>query len=162
MAKSSPTPGPWIVAGAIVLVGVVVVIALAVLLGDGGSGEPQASPSVSSSPSSDKEHKRDRKSPRPERSESPAPSPSPSPSPTSTVDPSVAVRSTILRAARKNRPGEVKHVGNVEFYKSNDDCPEKQAAQASVRYKGDPKFAIWIVCKQGDGWVVKHGPIYGE
>lgn len=144
------------------LVGVVIVIALVVLLGGGDSGEPQASPSVASSPSPEKERKHERKSPRPEQSEGPAPSPSPSPSPTPTVDPAVAIRSTILRAARQDRPGEVKHVGSVDYYKSNDECPEKQAAEANVRYKSDPKFAIWIVCKSGDGWVVKHGPIYGD
>ncbi len=162
MAKSSPNRGPLIIAGAIVLVGVLVVVALAVLLGGGDSGEPQASPSASS-PSPEKERKHERKSPKPPRpSESPAPSPSASPSPTPTVDPSIAIRSTILRAARQDRPGEVKHVGSVDYYRSNDECPEKQAAEANVRYKTDPKFAIWIVCKSGDGWVIKHGPVYGD
>ena len=153
--RSSGAP---IIAGAIVLVGLIVVIVLVLLFRDDTpepGPSPSPSPSLSESPSPSA-------SPSPSGTRSPKPSPSPSPSPSPTVDNATLVRQAIQDAAEADRPGEVKHVGNVEFFKDSA-CATRDAAQASVRYTSPEKAAIFFTCQHANGrWKVTQGPIYGE
>lgn len=153
-----PSRGPWIIAGSIVVVGLIVVIALVLLFRD-SSPEPEASPSPSVtetvSPSA---------SPTPTRTRPPKPSvtPTPQPSPSPTVDNATLVREATQDAADADRPGEVKHVGNVAFMK-NSSCATRNGASASVRYTSPIKQATFFLCQKSNGaWKVTQGPLYGE
>lgn len=155
--------GPWIVAGAVIVAGIIVAIALVIVL-SGGSGpepSPSGSPTQTQSPSQSPSASPS-KSPRPKPTRSPKPSPSPSPSPV--VNNALLVRQSVERAANKDRPGQVKHVGNVEFYRNRQGCSTGDSASANVRYtEADPqKAAVWISCRRGSRWIVTQGPIYGE
>jgi len=153
--------GPWIIVAAIVLVGILIVFALILLLRPSGEGGGGTSPAVTpaspspadSSPSPEKKHTR---SPKP-----PKPSPSPAPSPPPAVDNTLLVREAAQKAAESDRPGEVKHVGNVEFFK-DPGCSTREGASANVRYETSPKLGVWLLCKQGSKWKINQGPIYGE
>ena len=156
-APPSPSRGPWIIAGAIVVVGLVIVIVMVLLFRDSGTSEPVVSVTPTESPSP---------SPTPTRTRSPKPSvtptESPTPAPSPSVDNSTLVREATQDAAEADRPGEVKHVGNVDFYK-NTACATRQGAQANVRYTTPQKVAIFILCQKSNGnWKVTQGPIYGE
>ncbi|MEX1045817.1 MAG: hypothetical protein WD757_04990 [Actinomycetota bacterium] len=153
--------GPWIVAGAVVVAGIIVAIALVIVL-SGGSGpepSPSGSPTQTQSPSTSPSPS---KSPRPKPTKSPRPSPSPSPSPV--VNNALLVRQSVERAANNDRPGQVKHVGHVDFYRNRQGCSSGDSASANVRYtEADPqKTAVWISCRSGSRWIVTQGPIYGE
>jgi hypothetical protein len=152
----APDRGPWIIAGAIVLVGLLVVIALVLLLRDDDGGEVQGTPSPSPA------EETPTPSPTRTRTRTPSPSPSPQPSPTPTADDATLIRVAVQRAAERDRPGEVTHVGNVQFYR-NPACATREGGQANVRYTVPPKVAIFIVCESSNGrWKVTQGPIYGE
>lgn len=155
--------GPWIIAGAIVLAGLIVVIAL-VMMNSGGSSTPSPTPVASSSapapePTATKTHTR---SPRPSPSVTQSPSPSPTASPSPAIDPAVEVRQVVQDAAEADRPSDVRHVGNVQFYKDSA-CATREGGSANVRYNSAPKAGIFIVCKNTHGrWKVTQGPLYGE
>lgn len=160
MAKSS-NRGPWIIAGAIVLAALLIVITLLLLDDD---GEEASSPSATASEQPSPRHSR---SPRPSRppgpSASPTATPSPSASPSPEVDPTEQVRQVVARQAERDRPGQVKHVGKVEFYADRAGCPQSgQASSTLVRFTEQPKFGIYIFCKAKVHWKYADGPIYGE
>ncbi len=72
------------------------------------------------------------------------------------------VRNAVEDAANADRPGEVKHIGNVNFFKDSG-CATREGASVSVRYTSPVKQATWFLCKKGNGaWKVTQGPIYGE
>jgi hypothetical protein len=79
------------------------------------------------------------------------------------ADNPLLVRNAVERAANKDRPGEVKHVGNVRFLRGHG-CASGEAASANVRYttKDPSKIALWFACLKGNHWVVSQGPLYGE
>ena len=158
---ASSNRGPWIVAGAIVLVGIIVVIVLVLLLkpsGSGSSASPSPSvPSISPTPVP---------TPTATHTRKPKPSPtttSPTPTPTSSPTPNqeALLRAAVDKKANKDRPNEVKHVGNVSLFRTSE-CPSKQAGQANVRYTQPEKVGVYIFCLDGSKWVYLHGPIYGE
>lgn len=166
MAQSGSNRNTWIIAGSIVLAGLLVMIGILVVAGgnDDGidSGQPGDSPSVVGSPSPTETPKPARsRSPRPTPTEGPPPSPSPSASPT--VDAVVVLRTQTQKQAERDRPGEVKHIGQVDFYSDPDGCPQSgEAAAVYVRYTGQPKFAIYMWCRGRAHWKYHDGPIYGE
>lgn len=163
MPQTGSNKGPWIVAGAIVLAGLLVIIALVVLLGGNGS-KPQASPSQSPTVTRSKSP-HPHKSPKPSvsPSESPSQSPSESVSPSPTVDDTALVRAAVGKQADRDRPGELKHIGQVEFFTDKVGCAQTgQAASTFVRFTAQPKAAIYIFCKARAHWKYSDGPIYGE
>lgn len=165
MAQQRSSSGPWIIAGSIVLVGLLAIIASILLLkGTNGTGSPSPSPSIKHSPS--RTHTpRPPRSPRPSKSPSPSPSPSPAPSvsPSPTVDNSALVRSAVTKQAGLDRPGELSHVGQPDFYTDPGGCPQTgQAASTTVRFANPPKVGIYIFCKARAHWQYADGPIYGQ
>lgn len=163
MPQSGSNKGPWIVAGAIVLAGLLVIIALVILLG-GNDSNPKASPSQSPTMASSKSP-RPHRSPKPSGSpsESPSPSPSESASPSPTTDDTALIRVAVEKQANRDRPGELKHIGQVEYYTDKVGCAQTgQAASTFVRFSVQPKAAIYIFCKGRAHWTYSDGPIYGE
>lgn len=154
----------WIIGGSIVLAGLLVTITLILLSGGNDEGaEPSGSPSIgqpSDEPTPTKSP-RPQKSPRP--SQSPSPSESPSPSPSPEVNEDLVIRQAVQKQADRDRPGDVKHVGTVDFYKDDVGCPQSgQASSIMVRYTTQPKVSIYIYCKAKVRWKYMDGPIYGE
>ena len=161
--RSGNSTNTWIIAGSIVLAGLLIMIAILVV--SGGDDEPKAGSSPSIDQPTDEPTgtptPRKSRSPRPKPSPTPTPSPSPSPSPT--VDPAVALRALTQKQADRDRPGEVKHVGQVELFKDSTGCPQTgQAASVYVRFSTQPKFGIYIWCEARVRWKYHDGPIYGE
>jgi len=150
----------WIVGGSIVLAGLLVSLTLVLLA---GGGDDASAPS--SSPSTEQPSQSPSRSPKPHRSPQPSPSPStsPSPSPSPQVDETQLIRATVEKQAARDRPGEVQHVGKVDFYTDNVGCPPTgQASSTMVRFTTDPKVAIYIFCRGNVRWKYMDGPIYGE
>ena len=78
------------------------------------------------------------------------------------MDNATLVREATQDAAEADRPGEVKHVGNVSFNKDSA-CATREGAAASVRYTTPVKQATFFLCQKSNGkWKVTQGPIYGE
>lgn len=152
----------WIIGGAIVLAGLLISITLILLAGgnDDNAG-PSASPSV------DQPSKAPTRSPRPRKtpgaSTTPSPSATRSPSPSPQADPTIVVRAAVEKQATRDRPGEVKHVGTVDFYTDKVGCPQSgQASSTMVRFTTQPQVAIYIFCNAKVRWKYMDGPIYGE
>jgi len=79
------------------------------------------------------------------------------------VDDATLVRLAASKQAGLDRPGEVTHVGQVEFYSDNAGCPQTgEASSILVRYENPPKVGIYIFCKARAHWQYADGPIYGE
>lgn len=141
------------------LVGIIIVLVLVLVLkSNGGDSTASPSPTVQTSapttaPTPTATHTRKPK-PSPTTT-SPTPPPSPQPSQAE------ALRAAVEKKANKDRPNEVKHVGNAQFYRSSD-CPSKQAGQANVRFTVAEKAGFYIFCLDGSKWVYSQGPTYGE
>jgi len=79
------------------------------------------------------------------------------------VDDATLVRVAASKQAGLDRPGEVTHVGQVEFYSDNAGCPQTgQASSTLVRFANPPKIGIYIFRKARAHWQYADGPIYGE
>lgn len=162
MAQRGGNNSAWIIGGSIVLAGLLVTITLILLA---GRGDDKAEPSDSPSIDRPTDEPTQTNSPRPRKSPTPSPSPSesPSPSPSPEVNESLVIREAVQKQADRDRPGEVKHVGQVEFYKDDVGCPQSgKASSTMVRYTTQPKVAIYIYCKAKVRWKYMDGPIYGE
>lgn len=159
--SGSSSRAPWIIGGSIVLAGLLIVIVLVLLLGGNNGNDQAASPSGSVTQPSPSPSKSPhvRKSPDTPLRLSPSPTPSLSP----TIDPTVAIREAVGKQANRDRPGEVKHVGQVDFYTDKAGCPQSgQASSTMVRFSTQPKAGIYIFCKAKVHWKYSDGPIYGE
>ena len=73
---------------------------------------------------------------------------------------SAKVRRLVERAAKADRPGEVKRVEWVDVY-PNSDCLGGWGAEVYVSYNSAPWYGFWFACKVTPAsWNVTYGPIY--
>ena len=69
----------------------------------------------------------------------------------------------MAKQAARDRPGELVHVGQIDFYTDKAGCPQTgQASSTMVRFENQPRVGIYIFCKARTHWQYANGPIYGE